>query len=132
MSYQPHRAGVHATINGATYPARYHSAARTVAISSPDPVNPDPAVFDWDETRSLWFAELAVADCAAVVEVVPRARHLDRECYVDVLDESGRAEIVYADQDTDGRHTVPAADLVDYREDRYDLSAAVWEPGEAG
>jgi hypothetical protein len=140
MSYQPHRRGVHATVNGVTYPARYNSTKQKVFISLSAAENPDPTLFKWNETHSLWLAEVPAVDCDRVFRISPHARFYGHRCFVDIMNDDGTAEVVYADADADWaqrngfeqrdrgtfRRVVPVTALYDYHEEQWDLLFDQW------
>ncbi|WP_236790103.1 hypothetical protein [Amycolatopsis sp. GM8] len=139
MAYQPHRHGVHATINGRTYPARYNSGKRVAFISLAAPENPDPGLFTWQETHELWVAQVPAGECDRVFRISPYARFFGHRCYVDGLTGES-AELIYAGTDQDWaqrngfeqhdrgtfRRTVPSTELYDYHEEQWDLLFDDW------
>jgi hypothetical protein len=139
-TYRPHRQGVHATVNGVTYPARYNSSKQKVFMSLSGDGNPDPALFSWNELHGLWVAEVPAAECERVVSISPYARFHGHRCAVETLDPDGSAEIIYTDQDWSWaerngfdqhdrgtyRRQATAAELYDYHEEQADLLFEQW------
>jgi hypothetical protein len=145
MAYQPHRQGVHVTVDGRTYPARYNSGKRVAFISLDAPENPEPGLFSWHETHELWVAQVPADECERVFRVSPYARFFGHRCYVDGLT-AGTAELIYADADTDWaqrngfeqhdrgtfRRRAAVTELYDYHEEQWDLLFDDWRANTFG
>jgi hypothetical protein len=140
MAYIVARHGRYATINGVEYPCAFLPATNTVRLVSRDSDNPNPDLYQWNDSWQVWLGDIPAEQCERVVLINSYAKYHGHRCEVDRVNAGGTADLIYADwngawagnndfvQTDKGtyRKTVPLSELHDYHEEHADLLFDAW------
>jgi hypothetical protein len=99
MTFSRPRSGIFAVVGGREYAAESYPDNDVVVLVGEAPDNPDPQLFERDEPRGRWRAEVLTDDCERLDEVTTRARHRGHECQVVAIEPDGSTGLYYLGPD---------------------------------
>lgn len=141
MTYPGFRTGTFMSYRGLERGCSYRFPSNEVVLFSRAPENPDPDLYEWDESRKGWIAILDANMCDRVFAVNTFALYRGHRCEVTAMNDDGTAEILYADWNGawavagggfeqrdkyEYYKIVPVSELYDYHEEQLDQVIDRW------
>ena len=142
MTYPGFRFGTVVTYGGHERAGgSFNSQTGKAIFFSRAPENPDPDLYEWDDSRKGWVAVLDAGDCERVFWAAAFVMYRGYRCQVMKMFEDGTAEILYNDwngawaqmqggfeqrEKYEFYKVVPVSELYDYHEEQRDLVFDEW------